>query len=165
MDPQLRNFSVMIVDDDRLVQKLVADILKNLGFGKTHRADDGKSALQMLDGNQVDFIFCDWRMPQMNGLDFIKQIRSGKTRVNPFIPIIMLTGNAEVHQVIEARNIGANDYLIKPFTVKQITKRIIELVDNPREFIASPKYTGPCRRRKNAPPKGPDRRKQRKVKR
>ncbi len=154
----------MIVDDDKLVQKLVADVLKNLGFGKTHKADDGKSALKMLEGTQVDFIFCDWRMPEMTGPEFIKQIRSGKTRVNPFIPIIMLTGNAEVHQVIEARNIGANDYLIKPFTVKQITKRIIELVDNPREFIASPKYTGPCRRRKNVPPKGTDRRKARRTK-
>ena len=152
----------MIVDDDKLVQKLVADVLKNLGFGKTHKADDGKSALKMLETTQADFIFCDWRMPEMSGPEFIKQIRSGKTRVNPFIPIIMLTGNAEVHQVIEARNIGANDYLIKPFTVKQITKRIIELVDNPREFVASPKYTGPCRRRKNAPPKGIERRKPRK---
>lgn len=154
----------MIVDDDRLVQKLVADVLKNLGFGKTLKADDGKMALKMLETAAVDFIFCDWRMPEMSGPEFIKSVRSGKTRVNPFIPIIMLTGNAEVHQVIEARNIGANDYLIKPFTVKQITKRIIELVDNPREFIASPKYTGPCRRRKNAPFNGPERRKPRKVK-
>lgn len=154
----------MIVDDDRLVQKLVADVLKNLGFGKTHKADDGKSALKMLESTAVDFIFCDWRMPQMSGPEFIKAVRGGKTKVNPFIPIIMLTGNAEVHQVIEARNIGANDYLIKPFTVKQITKRIIELVDNPREFIASPKYTGPCRRRRNVPFNGQERRKPRKPK-
>jgi CheY-like chemotaxis protein len=164
MDYKLRDFSVMVVDDDRLVQKLVADVLKNLGFGKTLKADDGKMALKMLEAGQVDFIFCDWRMPQMSGPEFIKAVRTGKTRVNPFIPIIMLTGNAEVHQVIEARNMGANDYLIKPFTVKQITKRIVELVDNPREFVAAPTYTGPCRRRKNVAPKGADRRKPRKTK-
>jgi two-component system, chemotaxis family, chemotaxis protein CheY len=165
MDTKLNQFSVMIIDDDQLVQKLVVDVLKNLGFGKTLRANDGKSALRALESSVVDFIFLDWRMPEMTGPEFIRLVRSGKSRVNPFIPIIMLTGNAEVHQVIEARNMGANDYLIKPFTVKQITKRIIELVDNPREFIAAPRYTGPCRRRKSVPPPGADRRKPRKFRR
>ncbi|NDE89669.1 MAG: response regulator [Alphaproteobacteria bacterium] len=164
MEPKLKEFSIMVVDDDNLVQKLVADVLKNLGFGKVYRADDGNTAIRMLERVTVDFIFCDWRMPEMTGPEFIKKVRTGQTRANPMIPIIMLTGNAEQHQVIEARNVGANDYLIKPFTVRQITKRIIELVDHPREFVAAPKYLGPCRRRKVAGHKGTERRKNRKIK-
>jgi two-component system, chemotaxis family, chemotaxis protein CheY len=159
MKNPLEQFSVIIIDDDRLIQRLVFDILHTLGFGHVYRADDGKHALELLKTITVDFIICDWRMPNLNGIDLIKLIRKAATPVNPLIPILMLTGNAEAHHVVTARDAGANEYLVKPFNIKQLCARIMEIVEKPREFVLAPAFKGPSRRRKAMHPRSLERRK------
>lgn len=158
MDEKLRQFSVIVIDDDQLVRKLVYQVLHQLGFGKIHKAADGGQALKLLETEPVDLMICDWRMPHVSGAALVQLIRKAATPVNPIIPIIMLTGNAEAHHVIEARDAGANEYLVKPFTVKELCKRISEIVDRPREFVIAPNFKGPSRRRRNLAPPGPERR-------
>lgn len=152
MNDKLKNFNVIVIDDDRLVLKLVSDVLHKLGFASVQKASDGQQALRILQSSQIDFMICDWRMPNLDGLELIRQIRRAATPVNPLTPIIMLTGNAELHHVTEARDAGATEYLVKPFTIKELCKRISEIVDHPREFVFAANFSGPTRRRKDVVP-------------
>lgn len=147
MEERLKNFKVLVIEDDRLMQQLVVDVLAKLGFRQVYRAHNGNSALSFLDKNPIDFIICDWRMPNMDGIEFTKVIR-GSAREYSLVPIVMLTGNAEIHHVVQARDAGVNEYLIKPFTVKDLCARLKEIIENPREFVIGTAYKGPSRRRK-----------------
>lgn len=161
MENRLAKFSVLVVDDDRLIQKLIFDVLVRLGFGQIHRVTDARAALQLLETVTVDFIITDWRLGAMDGITFARHVR-GAARPYATIPIIMLTGNAEKDQVMNARDAGVNEYLIKPFTMKELSRRINEVIEHPRDYVEAPTYRGPSRRRQNhAPPNGTDRRKKR----
>lgn len=152
MNDKLKHFNVIVIDDDKLVLKLVTDVLYKLGFVNVIRATDGMHALDLMRTSQIDFVICDWRMPRLDGIDLIRQIRAAATPINPLTPVIMLTGNAEVHHVTEARDAGATEYLVKPFTIKELCKRISEIVDHPREFVFATSFCGPTRRRKELVP-------------
>jgi two-component system, chemotaxis family, chemotaxis protein CheY len=149
-ETRLRQFSILIVEDDRLMMKLVYDVLIKLGFGQIFKAHTGREALSVMDRHPMDFVICDWRIPGMDGIEFTKTVR-GSAKAYALVPIIMLTGNAEKHHVIHARDAGINEYLIKPFTVKDLCSRLKEIIEHPREFVLAPGYKGPSRRRKAAP--------------
>src|SRR5579871_3035540 len=109
---RLAKFSILIIDDDRLIKKLVSEVLQNMGFGTVLVANDGVAGLKILETAYVDFIICDWRMPVMDGMEFVRNLRLLKPPLAT-TPVIMLTGNAEVEQVYKARDYGVNEYLIK----------------------------------------------------
>lgn len=156
----LSKLSVLVVDDDYTIQKLIKDILLTIGFESIASAPDGLTALELLKHKQFDLILCDWRMPRMSGIDFVKNVRSQPPSKNSFTNIIMVTGNAEISQVIEARDVGVNDYIVKPFTVRDLCNKIINLIENPRPFILSDNFKGPSRRAKEeTPPDGEEKRK------
>lgn len=163
MENNLAKFSVLVVDDDRLIQKLIFDVLVKLGFGQIHRVTDARAALQLLESVPVDFIITDWRLGSMDGITFARHVR-GAMRPYAKVPIVMLTGNAEKHQVINARDAGINEYLIKPFTMKELCRRINEVIEHPRDYVTAPTYQGPSRRRQNhVPPHNVERRKKRPI--
>lgn len=156
----LSKLSVLVVDDDYTIQKLIKDILLTIGFESIASAPDGLTALELLKHKQFDLILCDWRMPRMSGIDFVKTVRQQPPSKNSFTNIIMITGNAEISQVIEARDVGVNDYIVKPFTVRDLCNKIINLIENPRPFVLSDNFKGPSRRAKEeSPPDGEEKRK------
>ena len=158
LEQRLKHFTVLIVEDDRLIRKLIHDVLARLGFGNILKARDGQEALALLDSKPIDFIICDWRMPHMDGIAFTKKVRaSGKAYA--LVPIIMLTGNAEKEHVIDARDAGVTEYLVKPFTVRDLFDRLKEIINNPREFVMAFSYQGPSRRRRNRAGNASERRK------
>ncbi len=148
---RLKKFAILIVDDDRLMLRLISDVLTRLGFGHVYKASSGAQALAMVDTTPVDFIICDWRMADMNGIEFTRKVRDAAS-IYTLVPIIMLTGNAEEEHVRLARDAGVTEYLIKPFTVRELCRRIEEIIERPREFVLAPTYKGPSRRRHSAPP-------------
>ena len=141
--------NVLIVDDDALVQKLVKDVLVIIGFEKISVVSRADKAIEIIAGEQFDLIICDWRMPGMTGIEFVKHIRNLPICMNTFVSIIMLTGNAEEKNIVEARDIGVTEYLVKPFRAKDLCERIIEIIKRPREFVISEQYKGPSRRRRD----------------
>lgn len=163
MANRLKSFSALIVEDERLMQRLVHDVLERLGFGRIYKADTGHVALTLLDTRPIDFVITDWRMPGMDGIEMTKIIRAAE-QAYALVPIIMLTGNAEKHQVLQARDAGVNEYLIKPFTVKDLCSRLNEIVEHPREFVIAPVYKGPSRRRRAVPDDVPVERRKRSTK-
>jgi len=156
----LQNLKVLVIDDDVITQRLLTDILGKLGFTQILSASNAYKGLEVLAKNEIDFIISDWRMPGMSGIEFTRNIRALPYSKNKFVNIIMLTGNAEIENIIEARDAGVTEYLIKPFTIRDFCDRIIAIVENPREFVVTPTFQGPTRRRRNEPiPGGVERRK------
>ncbi len=115
------DIKILIIDDQPTIHKLLKRILKQLGFNIIVEADDGKSAWDILESQQIDLIIADWNMPKMTGLELLMKIRSSCKQKN--IPFLMLTGNAKKEQIVEAVNAGVSDYAVKPFTAEIILKR------------------------------------------
>ena len=104
----------LVVDDSRTVRVIVSKILVEAGF-EVVEAGNGREGLDRLRQTpDVDLILVDWNMPEMNGLDFIRAVRSD--RANDAIRIMMVTTETEQEQVIRALDAGATEYLMKPFS-------------------------------------------------
>lgn len=126
------NLSILIVDDFSSMRCIIKNLLRDLGFNHTSEADNGLSALPMLQQGHFDFLITDWAMPQMTGIDLLKAVRADQ-RLKP-LPVLMVTSEATRDQIVEAAEAGVNGYIVKPFTartLKENIERIFELSDCP----------------------------------
>ena len=95
----------------------------------------------------------------MGGLAFTRLVRTGKDSPNPFVPIIMMTAYSEKHRVVEARDAGITEFIVKPLSAKTLMARVTAAIEHPRPFVRCSRYLGPDRRRRRTSDyKGPDRR-------
>ena len=111
---------ILIIDDSSTMRKIVMRSLRQAGLeiGDVLEAGDGQEALQVLDGNSVDLILSDINMPNMDGLEFLRQ-----KKTNPAIqdiPVVMITTEAVDEIVQEVKELGAMGNIKKPFTPEQI---------------------------------------------
>lgn len=142
---QLDRLRVMIIDNSPMMRDLVQSVLVSVGVKHFMMAGDGRTALDLIPAFGPHLAFVDWEMEPMNGLQFVREVRALAERDNPFLPIIMLTSHAEEPWVIEAKNAGVNDYLIKPVTGAAILKHLSFVINNPRPFMRTDRYFGPAR--------------------
>ncbi|MEE8393938.1 MAG: response regulator [Rhodospirillales bacterium] len=158
----LSNLSFLVVDDNKNMRLLIIQVMHALGIREIKEAEDGSSALKALKTFPIDIVICDWNMEPLDGIDFTRTVRTASDSPNPFVPIIMLTGHTEMSRVEEARDAGVHEFLAKPISAKSLYQRIVSVVEVTRNFIRSPKYTGPDRRRSKGKSlyMGPERRKQ-----
>lgn len=114
----------LVVDDSRAVRMMLKRMLAEAGFDELYEAGDGKEALERLDeiGATPDVILVDWNMPEMNGLDLVRAVRSDAERRD--VPIVMVTTETEINQVVRALAAGANEYVMKPFTKEIISDKL-----------------------------------------
>jgi CheY-like chemotaxis protein len=145
---RLASISILLIDPDKELSLLIRKVLKALGFSTVHVARDGSSALQLMKKEEIDIVITDWDMTPMSGIEFLSHVRNHDESPNPFVPIIMLTGHAKRKHVEIARDKGITEFMVKPFTTKALCDRIILVIDHPRNFIMSPGYRGPDRRRR-----------------
>lgn len=110
----------MLVDDSSTMRKIQRRTLEKMGYQEVIEAEDGQQGLQLMESTPPDVVITDWNMPNMNGLELVKAIRSN----NKTIPIIMITTEAEKSKVVEAIKAGVSDYLIKPFTPEVLTQKV-----------------------------------------
>jgi len=121
---------ILIVDDFSTMRRIIKNLLRDLGFTNTQEADDGNSALPILQSTQIDFLITDWNMPGMTGIELLKAVRADAKLQN--LPILMVTAEAKREQIIEAAQAGVNGYVVKPFTaaaLKDKIDKIFERVD------------------------------------
>jgi len=156
----LERLNFLIVDDNKHMRALVKTILHALGSKNCHEAGDGADAFKELRHFPADIIICDWNMSPLDGLDFVKLVRTGGDSPNPFVPIIMLTGHTEMAKVLEARDSGVHEFLAKPISARSLYSRIRTIIERPREFIKAKYYFGPDRRRSESKWSGAERRKE-----
>lgn len=105
----------MVVDDSRTIRIILTKMLSELGF-EVCPAGDGKEALEVVEREKGEFsaIMADWNMPEMNGLELVKRLRSDQRLAS--VPIMMITTETETRQVMAALEAGANEYVMKPFS-------------------------------------------------
>jgi two-component system, chemotaxis family, chemotaxis protein CheY len=118
----MTSMKILIVDDSITIRRIISTALKSVGYSETVEAANGKDALAKLTNGNVDFIITDWNMPEMNGLDFIKEVRSNP--VYSSLPILMVTTRGTEHDVIEALQAKVNSYIVKPFTPQELKEKI-----------------------------------------
>jgi two-component system, chemotaxis family, chemotaxis protein CheY len=116
----------MVVDDSRTIRRILGGILAQLGF-QVAEAENGRAALVQLEkeraaGTPVSLTLVDWNMPEMNGLEFVKQLRADAR--NASVMAIMVTTETQVDQMVAALDAGANEYVMKPFTKDVIEDKL-----------------------------------------
>ena len=117
--------SILIVDDANTIRQLLSMTLRNAGYNVVE-ACDGQDGLTKLNGNSVNMIVTDLNMPVMNGIEFIKAVKS--LPHFKFVPIVMLTTESEESKKREGQAAGAKAWIIKPFkpeTIIAVVKKII----------------------------------------
>jgi DNA-binding response OmpR family regulator len=116
---------ILIVEDDPDIAELVARYLDKAGFA-TERAASGREALQMIAAQPPDLVLLDLMLPHVDGLEVCRQIRSSEA--TSAIPIIMVTARAEESERIVGLELGADDYLAKPFSPNELVARVRALL-------------------------------------
>tara|TARA_R110002110_G_scaffold119117_4_gene293461 strand:- start:514 stop:891 length:378 start_codon:yes stop_codon:yes gene_type:complete len=118
---------ILIVDDFSTMRRIIKNLLRDLGYTNTSEADDGKTALPMLQGGDFDFLVTDWNMPGMTGIDLLKAVRAdGKLSS---LPVLMVTAEAKRDQIVEAATAGVNGYVVKPFTAAALKEKIEKIFE------------------------------------
>ncbi|MEO8300706.1 MAG: response regulator [Rhizomicrobium sp.] len=149
---------VLVVDDNVHMRKLVMTILQAFGVQQISEADSGEHAWTVLRETNPDVVVLDWVMEGMSGLDLIQMIRTNPQAPNPFVPVIMLTGHTSLDHVRQARDAGVNEFIAKPVSVKTMMSRLVAVIEQPRPYVRTNFYFGPCRRRRAGDFNGPERR-------
>ncbi len=120
------SIKVLIVDDFATMRRILKNILKQLGFKNMTEADDGTTALEVLESQDIDLIISDWNMPKMTGLELLKTVRAhDKYKRTPFL---MVTAEAQKQNVIEAVQAGVSNYVVKPFTAEAISEKLSKII-------------------------------------
>jgi DNA-binding response OmpR family regulator len=115
--------NILIIEDDNRIAELIQRALEEQGF-KTTLAYDGLSGKKLASQNQFDLIITDIILPKLNGLELCKEIRQNK----PHTPILMLTALGTTDDKVEGFDAGADDYLVKPFEMRELLARIRALL-------------------------------------
>ncbi len=111
--------TLLVVDDEESILNVVSEYFRRRGY-RVLTAGNGAQALEILGQDKVDCCFTDINMPQMNGLDFLQEVR----QVDPDAAFIMITGYPSIESAVEAIRRGAQDYITKPFKIEEIKHKI-----------------------------------------
>ena len=122
------NLKFLVVDDFSTMRRIVRNLLKELGFQNLDEAEDGVAALSKLRGSQFDFVVSDWNMPNMTGIDLLKEIRADDNLKH--LPVLMVTAEAKKENIISAAQAGANGYIVKPFTAATLEEKLNKIFQN-----------------------------------
>ena len=118
---------ILVVDDFSTMRRIIKNLLKDLGFTNIQEADDGSTALPMLQQGDFDFVITDWNMPGMQGIDLLRAIRANANLKH--IPVLMVTAEAKKEQIVAAAQAGVNGYVIKPFTAATLKEKLAKIFE------------------------------------
>ncbi|MEZ7196458.1 MULTISPECIES: chemotaxis response regulator CheY [Pseudodesulfovibrio] len=116
------NMRVLVVDDFSTMRKIIKNILRQLGFNNIVEADDGSTAWEVLNKDNIDFIVSDWNMPTMSGIELLRKVRASEEYAD--IPFLMVTAEAQQENIIEAVQAKVSNYIVKPFTPETLGQKI-----------------------------------------
>jgi len=116
------NTKFLVVDDFSTMRRIVRNLLKELGFHNVDEAEDGVDALGKLRGGGYQFVVSDWNMPNMTGLDLLKNIRADAAL--KALPVLMVTAEAKKENIVAAAQAGASGYVVKPFTAATLDEKL-----------------------------------------
>jgi len=122
-----KDLRFLVVDDFSTMRRIIKNLLHDLGYQNVAEADDGNTALPILQAGGIDFLITDWNMPGMPGLELLKAVRSDPKLTK--MPVLMLTAEAKREQIVEAAQAGVNGYVIKPFTAVTLKEKLDKILE------------------------------------
>lgn len=117
-----KNAIILVVEDDPNLRRIVINIMKKLGFQNIREADNGQKAWMTVNSTAIGLVLTDLNMPVMDGLKLARLIRSNSKYDH--IPILVITAADTKEVIVQAGKAGVDGYIIKPFDVKQIIKKL-----------------------------------------
>jgi len=121
-----KNMRILVVDDFHTMRRIVINLLKQLGFSNVVEAGDGKEALEKVHSDKIDLVVSDWNMPNMTGIEFLKELRADERYKS--LPFIMVTAEGKKENVIAAVHAGVSNYVVKPFNAATLKEKLIKVV-------------------------------------
>jgi len=121
------DMKILIVDDFSTMRRIIKNLLRDLGFNNTHEADDGNTALPMLQSGSYDFLVTDWNMPGMTGIDLLRAVRSDENLST--LPVLLVTAESKKDQIVMAAEAGVNGYIVKPFNAATLEEKINKIFE------------------------------------
>ncbi len=118
---------ILVVDDFPTMRRIIKNLLKQLGYENIEEAEDGIQAYSKLKSNGFEFIVSDWNIPNMDGFELLKKVRSDPQLKD--IPFLMVTAEAEKDKVIEAIKAGVSNYIVKPFTAEVLREKMDRIME------------------------------------
>ncbi len=123
----MREFNVLVVDDEEEFREMMVKRLNKKGLVALG-ADSGQAALDLLKAKRIDVVLLDVKMPGMDGIETLRQIRVLK----PLVEVVLLTGHASVDSGIEGMKLGAFDYLMKPIELEPLLEKLADAYEKKR---------------------------------
>lgn len=117
-----KSMRVLVVDDFSTMRKIIKNILRQIGFTNIVEADDGSTAWEVLNKDNIDFIVSDWNMPTMSGIELLRKVRGSEEYAD--LPFLMVTAEAQQENIIEAVQAKVSNYIVKPFTPETLGQKI-----------------------------------------
>lgn len=145
--PHMRR--VLIVDPHQAAMKLLGDLLRSISAAQIMTASGDQKAMQLCQAMDPQIIFIEHSGPGLDGARLARAIRRSDFTCRK-VPILMVTGEATAQAILGARDAGVHEFLRKPFTIKDLLKRLETVALKPREWVEAVQYVGPDRRRFNA---------------
>jgi len=121
------DMKILIVDDFSTMRRIIKNLLRDLGFNNTHEADDGNTALPMLQSGNYDFLVTDWNMPGMTGIDLLREVRKDENLST--LPVLLVTAESKKDQIVMAAEAGVNGYIVKPFNAATLEEKINKIFE------------------------------------
>jgi two-component system chemotaxis response regulator CheY len=122
-----KNMKILVVDDFPTMRRIVRNLLKELGYGNVDEAEDGQAGLARLRSGGFEFVISDWNMPNLDGLEMLKQIRADATLSH--LPVLMVTAESKKENIIAAAQAGASGYVVKPFTAATLEEKLSKILE------------------------------------
>jgi len=120
-----KKMRILVVDDFSTMRKIIKNILRQLGLENIVEADDGTTAWDVLNKDNIDFIVSDWNMPQMTGIELLRKVRASEEYAD--LPFLMVTAEAQQENIIEAVQAKVSNYIVKPFTPETLQQKISKI--------------------------------------
>ncbi|MFP4071046.1 MAG: chemotaxis response regulator CheY [Desulfovibrionales bacterium] len=122
-----KNMRVLVVDDFSTMRRIIKNILRQLGLNNIVEADDGTTAWEVLNKDNIDFVISDWNMPKMTGIELLRKVR--KSEEFGDLPFLMVTAEAQQENIIEAVQAKVSNYIVKPFTAETLGQKIDKIFE------------------------------------
>jgi two-component system chemotaxis response regulator CheY len=121
-----KNMRVLVVDDFQTMRRIIINLLRQLGFNNVTEAHDGQAALEKVRSEKIDLVISDWNMPNMTGIEFLKEVRQDPGLKGT--PFIMVTAEGKKENVIAAVQAGVNNYIVKPFNAATLKEKMTKVI-------------------------------------
>ncbi len=139
---------VLLVEDNTPMLQLLKSVLQSFGVGTIITSINGEDAFEKFCRTNPDLVITDWMMNPCDGIELSRKIRNTPSSPNQYVPIVLMTGFSEKKRVVDARDVGITEFLVKPFNARDLYKRLQQIIEKPRQFVRCEDFFGPDRRRK-----------------